>query len=65
MCHMNVRSKIAWKFLWNKHENSDPYDIETFILAFNQYYLPNEHDRESVVGSVIQATGTVEFEDGL
>ena len=27
-----------------------------------EYYLK---DRESVAGSVIQATGTVEFEDGL
>ena len=27
--------------------------------------ISNTEDRESVAGSVIQATGTVEFEDGL
>ena len=35
------------------------------ILYKNEAFVKDKMNRESVVGSVIQATGMVEFEDGL
>ena len=46
--------------------------MEHFFFTSKKLFVPNESfsmriyfDRESVAGSVIQATGTLEFEDGL